>query len=160
MKKNNKKLFLRVFLFILIVLWAILVFNFSNQKGEESSALSRKLIEFFIKDENIIDLVEPYVRKAAHFSEYALGGMLFILLFSTYEWTDKKKLLISIPLGIWYATTDEIHQLMVSERNGSLFDIYIDSLGFATGALFMLLIIKIIQIIIVNKKNNLRNSNK
>ncbi len=160
MKKNNKKLFLRVFLFILIVLWAILVFNFSNQKGEESSALSRKLIEFFIKDENIINLVEPYVRKAAHFSEYALGGMLFILLFSTYEWTDKKKLLISIPLGIWYATTDEIHQLMVSERNGSLFDIYIDSLGFATGALFMLLIIKIIQIIIVNKNNNLRNSNK
>lgn len=45
------------------------------------------------------------------------GGVLFISLFSTYDWTDRKKMTISIILGVWYAITDEVHQLMVPERH-------------------------------------------
>ena len=152
MKKNNKK-FVRAFIFILIVLWALLVFYLSNQNGESSSGLSRKIVEFFTKDENIINAVEPYVRKAAHFSEYGLGGVLFLLLFNTYEWSDRRMIFTSIPLGTWYAITDEIHQLMVDQRNGSLFDVYLDTMGFATGVLSMLLILKIIEIVKTKKKS-------
>ncbi len=123
----------RLILLILIIIWAILIFGLSSQNGTESSGLSRKVVELFTKNEETIDIVEPYVRKIAHFSEYGLGGILFTLLLDTYKWKDRKIIFISIALGIWYASIDEIHQLMVDGRNGSVVDVYIDTLGFSTG---------------------------
>lgn len=138
---------IRVILFILIVAWALLVFYLSSQTGGESSGLSRFIAEIFTKDEKILEIIEMYVRKMAHFSEYAFGGMLFLLLFNTYEWSDKRKIITSIGLGIWYAITDEVHQLMVDGRSGRIVDVYIDSLGVATGVLITLLVIKIVLIL-------------
>lgn len=123
----------RLILFVLIIIWAILIFGLSGQNGTESTGLSRKIVEFFIKDQKIVNLVEPYVRKVAHFSEYGLGGILFTLLLDTYKWKDRKIMIIAIAFGIWYAALDEIHQLMVAGRNGSIVDVYIDTLGFSTG---------------------------
>lgn len=142
----------RLILLVLIVIWALLIFGLSGQNGDESSGLSRKIVEFFTNNEETIDMVEPYVRKLAHFSEYGVGGVLFILLFSTYKWTDRKMMFISIALGIWYASFDELHQLMVDGRHGSLFDVYLDSLGFSTGVCGMLAILKIIQMSKSKKK--------
>lgn len=152
--KQKKIKILRIFLLILIIVWAYIVFNLSSQNGDNSSGLSRKVVEFFTKNEDIIEKVEPYVRKLAHFSEYALGGTLFILLFSTYEWTDKRKITTSVLLGIWYAITDELHQLMVPGRNGAIFDVYLDTLGFATGVCIMLIIIKSCELLSKRKKVN------
>lgn len=123
----------RLILLVLIIIWAILIFGLSGQNGTESSGLSRKVVELFTQNEEIIDRVEPYIRKVAHFSEYGLGGVLFTLLLVTYKWTDRKIMFIAILLGIWYASMDEIHQLMVEGRNGSIVDVYIDTLGFSTG---------------------------
>lgn len=123
----------RLILLILIIIWAILIFGFSGQNGTESSGLSRKIVSIFTKNEEIINIVEPYIRKVAHFSEYGLGGILFTLLLSTYNWKDRKIIFIAIALGIWYASIDEIHQLMVEGRHGSIFDVYLDTLGFTTG---------------------------
>lgn len=154
--KSNKIKILRIFLLILIIVWAYLVFNLSSQNGDNSSGLSRKVVEFFTKDETVIEKVEPYVRKLAHFSEYGLGGILFISLFSTYKWTDRRKITVSVLLGIWYAITDEVHQLMVPGRHGALFDVYIDSLGFATGVCAMLFLIKLIDLL--SKRNGLKKT--
>lgn len=156
MSKNKVKI-LRIFLVIIIAIWAYVVFNFSSQDGGDSSGLSRKVVEFFVKNEEVINKVEPYVRKAAHFSEYGLGGVLFISLFATYNWTERKQITISILLGIWYAITDEVHQLMVPGRHGSIFDVYLDTLGFATGVLAMLLLIKLVKIYKSNKKEKNKN---
>lgn len=139
----------RLILLVLIIIWAILIFGLSGQNGTESSGLSRKIVEIFTKNQEIVDIVEPYIRKVAHFSEYGLGGILFTLLFSTYNWKDRKIILISIILGIWYASMDEIHQLLVDGRNGSIVDVYIDTLGFSTGVCGIMAILKIIQL---NKK--------
>lgn len=76
-----------------------------------------------------------------------LAGVLFISLFSTYNWSDKRKITVSILLGVWYAIMDEIHQLMVPGRSGALKDVYIDSLGIATGVIGMMIIIKIFELI-------------
>lgn len=140
----------RIFL-VLIVIWALFVFNLSSQTGSDSSGLSRMIVELFTKDEAIINIVEPYVRKFAHFSEYALGGVLFMGLCNTYDWSDRKKLLISISLGIWYAISDEVHQILVPARNGNIIDVWIDSLGIATGSCVMMVNYKIKEIIL-NKK--------
>ena len=134
---------LRIFLIILIVLWMWLIFSFSSQDGGESSGLSRKVVEFFVKDPELVNKIEPYARKIAHFSEYGLGGILFISLFSTYNWTDRRKITTSILLGAWYAVMDELYQLMIPGRSGALKDVYIDALGVATGVIGMLIIIKI-----------------
>ncbi len=81
--KNKKKTFLRIFLFILIFIWAFIVFNFSSQDGGDSSGLSRKIVELFTKNEETINLVEPYVRKFAHFSEYGLRrSIIYIFIFN------------------------------------------------------------------------------
>lgn len=151
----NKLKVLRVILIILIILWTCLIFLFSSQDGGESSGFSRKFVEFFIKDSEVVDKVEPYVRKLAHFSEYGIGGVLFISLFSTYGWTDRRKITTSILLGVWYATMDEIHQLMVPGRSGAIKDVYIDSLGIATGVIGMLIVIKIFELI--KNKRNIKN---
>lgn len=148
----NKVKILRIFLIILIILWTYLIFSFSSQDGGESSGFSRKFVEFFIKESDLVDVLEPYVRKLAHFSEYGLGGVLFISLFSTYNWSDKRKIVVSILLGIWYAITDEIHQLMVPGRSGCLKDVYIDSLGIVTGIIGMMIIIKIFELIKEKRK--------
>ena len=149
----NKVKILRTILIILIILWTCLIFLFSSQDGGESSGFSRKFVEFFIKDPEIVDLVEPYVRKLAHFSEYGLGGVLFISLFSTYDWSDRRKIITSISLGVWYAILDEVHQLMVPGRSGAFKDVYIDSLGIATGVIGMIIVLKITEIVINKKKN-------
>lgn len=135
----------RLILLVLIIIWAILIFSLSDQSGTESSGLSRKLVGIFTQNQEIIDKVEPYIRKVAHFSEYGLGGILFTLLLSTYNWKDRKIMIISIALGIWYSSMDEIHQLMVDGRNGSVIDVYIDTLGFSTGVCGIMVILKIIQ---------------
>lgn len=147
---------LRIFLILLIIIWAYIVFTFSSQDGTDSSGLSRKFVEIFIKDDTLVDIIEPYARKVAHFSEYGLGGVLFILLFSTYKWNDRRKIAISIILGVWYATLDEIHQLLVPGRHAGIADVWIDSLGFSTGVMVMMLIFKIL---IICKTKNEKNTN-
>ena len=136
----------RIIFLILIVIWALFVFNLSSQTGSDSSGLSRWIVELFTKDEAIINIVEPYVRKFAHFSEYALGGVLFLGLCNTYDWSDRKKMFISIFLGVWYAISDEVHQLLVPARSGNLIDVWIDSLGIATGTCVMMANYKIREI--------------
>ena len=154
MKKTKCK---RIILLIFIFVWAYLVFSFSSQDGGESSGLSRMVVDFFVKNQELADKIEPYARKIAHFCEYALGGCLFISLFYTYEWSDNKRLCISIILGVWYAIIDEIHQLMVPGRNGAILDVYIDSLGIATGVIGMMIIIKVI--VIIKEKNKSKKIN-
>ncbi len=138
----NKKNIIRVVLFVLIILWAILVFNMSHQQGNESSGLSKKITSMFFKTEEQIEKIEPIVRKIAHFSEYAIGGILFISLFLTYEWSLKKQTAISILLGVWYAIFDEIHQLFVPNRHGSIIDVGIDSLGVIFGVFLVIFLYK------------------
>ena len=123
----------RLVLLVLIILWAFFVFGFSSQTGEESSGLSRMIAELFFKTEEALAIAEPIIRKIAHFSEYALGAVLMYLLADTYPYTTKKKFLIVLFLGIWYASIDEIHQTFVPERSGNIIDVCIDTIGFVTG---------------------------
>ncbi len=158
-KTPRKIIVKRIIVAILIVIWAVFVFNLSSQNGNDSSGLSRMIVELFTKDEAIINVVEPYVRKVAHLSEYALGGMLFLVLLNTYELTDRRKMIISIAIGVWYAITDEVHQMLVPERSGNIIDVWIDSLGISIGVCVMMVYYKI-KDIIINKKKQVVPVNK
>lgn len=68
--------------------------------------------------EEIIELLQPIARKLAHFTIYALGGMLTILYFNEHNWHDTKKLMCSGTLGCMYSILDEIHQSFIPRKSG------------------------------------------
>ena len=53
-------------------------------------------------------------------------------------------MLYSACIGIIYAITDEIHQLFIVGRSGSIIDVLIDSIGIFTGISIFLFINKIV----------------
>ena len=86
------------------------------------------------KEEKINQFV-LLVRKGAHFCIYGLLGFLIISLIKEYRKLEKKELYIAFILSVIYACSDEIHQLFVPGRSGSIIDIGIDSLGALGGVL-------------------------
>ena len=140
----RKRIVFRIIIIIAIVFWMISVFCLSNQSGEQSSGLSKRVASLFTKDSAEIELIEPYIRKIAHLSEYNIGGFLFVSLFMTYDFSDRKRLVISFCIGVEYAILDEVHQLFISERSGQIIDVLIDSIGVALGCCIGMLFYKIL----------------
>ena len=67
----QRKTVLRIMILALIIVWIIMTFGLSNQKGEESSNLSREIAKVIVEEEKV-NIIEPYIRKLAHLSEYAV----------------------------------------------------------------------------------------
>ena len=150
-EKSKKIEIIKCINVICIILWMILVFIFSNEGGVDSSGTSgntiRQILILFKKDwdlvqlENTIEMLQPIVRKLAHFTLYAVGGFLIYNLNSKSEKIKKleqrysyiNKYTITIIFGIFYAITDEIHQIFVPGRDGRVFDVCVDTLGVIFG---------------------------
>lgn len=88
-----------------------------------------------------VDLVHLLVRKAAHFNEYAVLGLLAARAFSTsthslvhLRWFVASLLLVSI-----YAFSDEYHQSLVASRTASIYDSMIDIAGGLTALVLIVL---------------------
>ena len=123
----------------LIIAWMCLIFLFSAQDGAASSSLSQfvsKLFPFWPKDDSggtgLLFGFLP-LRKLAHITEYAVLGILFCRYFKTYSLSVKKIWGYAFLCTIFYAATDEFHQLFVPGRAGSLLDVGIDGIGAAAG---------------------------
>ena len=143
----KKTIITRIILIILIILWMYLVFGFSGQDGEQSSGISYKISMILTgNNEEIAIIIEPYVRKVAHFAEYAIGAILIYLLLYTFQKISSKiRNISSIIITIIYAISDEIHQLYIPGRERKIVDVYIDTLGIITGVIFINIIIKIFR---------------
>lgn len=138
---------------VLVILWMITIFWFSSQVGDDSSATSgntiRKIVKFFytnITTENlelIVQTLQPFVRKLAHFTIYTIGG--FLLYNLSIQLKLKSKFINSLGFGILYAISDEIHQFFVPGRSCRIFDVFVDTCGLITGITFYIIIIKIIN---------------
>lgn len=153
MKNITKKYIYRFFSLVLMLLWMIIVFSFSNQSAQNSDETSMgvtvKILNIFIKDEtqrqDLILKYNPIVRKIAHFTLYTVGGILILNFINTFELIDEKKMFFSICIGIMYSASDEIHQLFVDGRGGQITDVILDTLGVATGVCIFLCIIKLVR---------------
>lgn len=167
--KTRKIIFL-----ILIIINCITIFYFSNQVAGTSSSSSGRVVNFVMKvvpqfknmeehqKEHIAnEVLQPIVRKMAHFSIYTLLGFLTMNFALTCKienntcYKDEqcsplqskkvrnKRILYSWLFGTLYAVTDEIHQLFIQGRSCEFRDICIDSLGVLTGIIVVLTISKI-----------------
>lgn len=136
----------RIILAILIVIWMITVFCFSNDNSQKSSNKSEKIVEVIsqICDNKIKekDKLETIVRKSAHMLIYTIGGILLFLYCNTYDIDLKKKIIYSIIICVIYAITDEIHQGFVPGRSPQITDILIDTAGVNLGIVISYWILK------------------
>ena len=129
--------------YLLVIIWMILIFYFSNQPANNSSIQSKgviiksitavtKIVNKNISEkelEKIIYITEKPVRKLAHIFLYFVLAILVTWLLKSYNLEYNQIFLYSIMICILYSFSDEIHQLFISGRSGSIIDVFIDNLG-------------------------------
>lgn len=119
----------------------IFIFSMSSANGEESSQMSNSLL-LKIAELTGIEIPSHFIRKAAHFCEFALLSFLLTnAVFATFN--NKKASFFAFPCACLYAVTDELHQLFSDGRACSVKDMLIDSAGALLGAVLFLIIILI-----------------
>lgn len=160
MRKSDKKRQIKILKIILIIIWMIIIFMFSGQKGTASGDTSRKFTVVIIQivtgkdlqqDNPFIEAIQLFIRKMAHFSIYTLGGFLIMNYAYTTEKTTKQKLLCSIAFGAGYAITDELHQFFVPGRSARILDVGIDTAGVIIGVIIYFIFRRTIERLIKNK---------
>lgn len=146
---------------ILVIVWMITMFLFSNQQGTGSSSTSRKASEIVVnimnikkqytdlEKEEIVKQLEPIVRKLAHYVLYAIGGILIANCVYQFVINENRLILTSAIIGMLYSISDEMHQLIIPGRSGNIKDVIIDSIGILTGIALFLLAKEIIKMVIV-----------
>lgn len=152
---KNKKLTFT----ILTLIWMCVIFSFSLQTGETSSEISgsliEKLITLFMSDAQIapeqISFLEHVLRKCAHFLEFLVLGVLSSI---TMEyWKFKYKVLCGFFFCINVAVVDEILQLFISGRSGSVKDVMIDSAGAVVGIVILFPILQKLLLLRIIKRS-------
>ncbi len=81
------------------------------------------------------------VRKSAHFTEYAILGLLLFASISEarkFEWQPRAAMWSIVISGL-YSLTDEFHQMFVPGRGPSIKDCGIDTVGAAAAMLLVYL---------------------
>lgn len=150
-KQNDRKIRMAVsFLaatFLLLLYFGI--FFLSGQDGETSGSLSHRVTEVIVEQisrfagrgwtwefrDSMVAYWEHPVRKLAHFSEYAVMGILVYLLLRPWRPKNKKLYLLVILWVFVSASLDEGHQLMVEGRYASFMDVFLDTAGGGFGTL-------------------------
>lgn len=157
-RKGLQQTWVRILLTGLTLAMMLIIFFFSTETAERSDATSGQVAITVIsithpdfeqmdktKQKSIYDNVQFYVRKAAHFTEYAVLGLLLRLCLES--WFGKRKWLFPAAwaAGTIYAGTDELHQILTDGRSGQWTDVLIDSSGVFTGVLIAAMILWLIR---------------
>ena len=144
--------------FLPAVLIMIAIFWLSDQPAVQSSRQSRQLSYRIVSGFNLIFglkmtraklialslRMENDLRVAAHFSEYFLLSLSLLLPFRLkLKKTGRSLFLPPVLFSMFYALTDEIHQIYVPGRAFELKDLVIDSCGALLAELLTFLTLRI-----------------
>ncbi len=143
-KKHNTTDSKKRFLYMIpVIIWMIFIFYMSGKTGQESSGQSGK-ISLFITNllekvrqdspqemQNLQDILELVIRKAAHMTEYAILFLLSYLAMVKISMSQSRfyNRSIAVLISLLYACSDEMHQLLVPGRSGRMIDVGIDMAG-------------------------------
>lgn len=128
----------RAIITALFLCCVLFIWHNSMEDAAASSARSGKITEavnVFLTQSGIETVTEHFVRKAAHFSEYGMEGVLTVLLFMVYYLKPTKFWRIIILTGMFTALLDESIQFFSAGRSPGIGDICIDMIGFICGML-------------------------
>lgn len=154
-----KVLIFRIAAAVMLLCCMALIFGFSAQDAEQSTETSLKVIsniarivysDFEDLDDNEkqekIDGLQFTVRKLAHFSIYtALGIFAFLTIVSYRGLKLKARVFASLAFCLFYAVSDELHQLLSAGRSCELRDVLIDFAGAFVGVAVTFLIVRFIK---------------
>lgn len=127
----------------LVILWMALIFYLSHQPATKSNGLSTGITE------KIVEIVEKVasnikfdigrfnhiIRKNAHFFAYLVLGTLVANGLRSVGLIGYKAIGFALLIYMFYAISDEIHQLFIPGRGGQVKDVIIDSAGAVVGIL-------------------------
>lgn len=139
---------------LLIVLY-VLIFGFSAQDGETSGSISLTLSRYGVTlwnrlnggqwSEQVRNALAAYLeyplRKAAHFTEYAVMGILVCCFLGAFIKSVKKIFFSSVLWIFISAALDELHQYFVPGRWASVKDVLLDTCGGMAGAALCCLVL-------------------
>ncbi len=152
MRRKYGPRWLRILLWILLLLNMAVIFALSSKTAEESTVASDAVLA---KPMEVYETIYPekagnekvywwfqfIVRKAAHVAEYT--SLCFWATGLIYAYRVR----FACPLGggftAFYAATDELHQILVPGREGKITDWLFDCLGALAGLLITYLIVRI-----------------
>ena len=129
-----------------ILLWTgvILFLSTSQASMAETSRFIRPLIEFFFPSAapDTFLLIHAFIRKTAHFVEYAVLGLFAARAFSNSSVNILRKYwtLFSVAIVVLIAVIDEINQSLGTSRTGSVWDALLDISGGISAILVFYLI--------------------
>lgn len=126
----------KVLKLILVLVVMVLIFAFSNESGVKSTKRSDRVITVLFKNNKKTNHLITFVRKGAHFIIYFLLGFLVINLFIEFNLSFSQIIIFSLLFCFLYASSDEIHQLFIVGRSGSLFDVLLDTISSFLGIIF------------------------
>ena len=144
MKTKDRK---RTIIILLLILNLAFIFGNSMLNSERSKAVSDTVITIIEKVTGV-DITTGdeafdehygaghYVRKAAHMTEFAILGLLCVMLFM-YEQYSVTRFKSVVVFGLSVPLLDEGIQFFTG-RGSELVDVYRDILGFSIGAAIMI----------------------
>lgn len=151
MEKQNDKLSVgtgKLIFTTLTILWMLVIFLYSAKTADESTeqslAVGMRVGSIIHADfetwsdtakVEFAQIIDKPIRKMAHMAEYAILGALLMWTVMSWRESTRKSWLIAWLLAVVYACTDEVHQLFVPGRYGSVIDVGIDSVGALIGVL-------------------------
>ena len=126
----------RVFL-VLTILWLAVIWGHSMMPASESKAESGGIVA--VLSQMLPWVTDRLVRKAAHFTEYAvLGG----LVFGAFPQRGRTAVIEAVFAGFLAAFLDETIQLFSPGRSGQISDVWLDLAGFCLMQLILRLMIR------------------
>ena len=136
----------RLWAYAPVLFWIGVIFLLSSPEGSfsQTSRIIGPLLHFFFPNlpEETQALIHGYVRKAAHFTEYAVLAFLAVractLSFSAF--LKKWRYILPILLVVAIASLDEFNQSFESSRTSSIWDVLLDISGGLAMVVFLWLI--------------------
>ncbi|WP_397537107.1 VanZ family protein [Rummeliibacillus pycnus] len=105
------------------IIWLIVIYNITASPSATGSNTLNIIHTSLGISEPVAEILNYLIRKLAHITVF---GFLAIILYFVFKKNRVFKAWLCTTL---YAGTDEIHQLLVSGRTSSIFDVMIDSFG-------------------------------
>ena len=129
-------------LLLLTLVWCLVIFGFSLSAGEDSASTSDAVValcnRFLAGLGASLRLTAHFVRKAAHFTEYLILGVLALATLRAWRAPHSLPLALALPFAV--ALVDETIQFFVPGRNAAFPDVLLDSAGGAFGVLLLFLL--------------------
>ena len=132
---------------LLTAAWMVVIFLFSAQDGDDSSATSGLIVGLICRVLRLRltprgeEILTFCVRKGAHMTEFGLLGLFWLGTLRLYP--------AAFAAASVYAATDEVHQLFSGGRAGRVTDWLIDS----AGILLFLTLFRVISHIIMKRNH-------